>query len=310
MANNLGNSVSKFTTRLDQVLIEAPVTSDLSLNQELLGEYKGNGKISIATIAMDGLADHVRGGGFVAGGMTLSWNDYELEFERDREFEIDVMDDEERELLLSANAMNIFAREKVVPEVDAIRFARLSENAKNSTYATYSTASAAMDAFDTALEAIQDEAGTPEQCILYCTSNFKTLLKKAQPWRIDEGGTPDRRFNSIDGVRIKTVPKERFYSAIDLLDGKTSGEEKGGFKKATNGLPLNFMLLDPRAAAALTKHEKLRYFAPEVNQKDETHLWQYRLYHDLLVYAQKKGLIYASFNGTKPTTTPSTGGDQ
>ena len=61
------------------------------------------------------------------------------------------------------------------------------------------------------------------------------------------------------------------------------------------------MLLSPAAAAAITKHEKLRYFAPDTNQKDDAHLWQYRLYHDLLVYQSKKGLIYASFAGAKPS---------
>lgn len=267
MANNLGAAVTKFTKRLDQVVMEGPVTSDLNLNQELLGEMKGNGTIEVATIAMDGLADHVRGGGFVPGGMELTWEPYKLECERDREFSIDTMEDEERELILSANAMNTFAREQVVPEVDAFRFARMAENASNTAYETFTTASAALDAFDTACEAVQDEGGDPEQCILYCTPAYKMLLKKAQPWRIAEGGTPDRRFSSIDGTRIKPVPKKRFYSAISLLDGKTAGEEKGGFVVAEDALPLNFMLVDPRAVAAITKHEKLRYFAPTRTRK-------------------------------------------
>ena len=54
------------------------------------------------------------------------------------------------------------------------------------------------------------------------------------------------------------------------------------------------MLLSPECAAAITKHEKLRYFSPDVNQADECHLWQYRLFHDLFVYENKKALIYAS----------------
>ena len=49
----------------------------------------------------------------------------------------------------------------------------------------------------------------------------------------------------------------------------------------------------PEAAAAISKHEKLRYFSPDVNQDDDAHKWQYRLYHDLIVYLKKKGLIYA-----------------
>lgn len=294
MANNLGNAVSKFTKRLDKVLETATCTSDLNMNQDLLGELSGNGKIEIAKIAMDGLADHTRGGGFVKGGVTLDWEVVQLEFERDREFSIDVMDDEERELLVSANVMSEFARTKVVPEVDAIRFARLAENAGNTVAATYTDPAKALDAVLLGEEALQDAGKALSECILYCTSTYKTMLRKAQPWRIGQGESPNGNFSTFDDMRIKTVPSGRFATAIDLLDGKTAGEEAGGFKVATTGKALNFMLLSPEAAAAITKHEKLRYFSPDVNQADDAHLWQYRLFHDLFVYENKKRLIYAS----------------
>lgn len=43
MANNLGNVVSKFTTRLDKILETATCTADLNMNGDLLGELRGNG---------------------------------------------------------------------------------------------------------------------------------------------------------------------------------------------------------------------------------------------------------------------------
>ena len=55
----------------------------------------------------------------------------------------------------------------------------------------------------------------------------------------------------------------------------------------------------PEAAAAISKHEKLRYFSPDVNQDDEAHKWQYRLFHDIIMYYQKKGLIYAHVGKTE-----------
>lgn len=36
-----------------------------------------------------------------------------------------------------------------------------------------------------------------------------------------------------------------------------------------------------------------------MNQADEAHKWQYRLFHDLLVYLQKNGLIYAHVGKTE-----------
>lgn len=306
MPNNIGSVITKFTNRLDRVITQQTVTSDLSMNQDLIGEMKGNGVIEIATIAMDGLADHVRGGGFVKGGATLTWEPYKLEFERDREFDIDSMDDEERAMLLSANVMAEFARTKVAPEVDAIRFARITENAGTKAFETFTSATQAVDALDLAQECLEDYGAELSKCLLYCSSNYKTLLKKGQPWRIGQGETPNRRFDEVDGMKIRTVERARFFSAIDLLDGTTSGEEAGGYKKAEDGAPLNFIALSPEAVAAITKHEKLRYFTPDENQSDDAHKWQYRLYHDLLVYLQKKGLIYVSINGTKPTTSGTT----
>lgn len=302
MANNLGNKVAAFTKRLDTILMKETCTADLNMNQDLLGEFTGKGTVQIAKIAMDGLADHERGGGFVPGGVTLDWEEMALEFERDREFSIDVLDDEERELLVSANVMGEFARTKVVPEVDAIRFARLSENAGNDATAALATPTDVESAVLLAEEAMQDAGEELSGCLLYLTSHMKTLLRQAQPYRMGVGESPNGNFDTFDNMRIKIVPSARFYSAIDLLDGKTPGEEAGGYRKHVStgasdaaGVAINFMMLSPKACAGITKHEKLRYFAPDVNQDDDAHKWQYRLFHDLLVYENKKDLIYAHF---------------
>lgn len=292
MANSLGAVVSKFTSRLDRIIEEETCTADLNMNGDLVGELSGNGKIEIAKIAMDGLADHTRGGGFVKGGVKLDWEVVQLEFERDREFSIDVLDDEERMMMVSANLMNEFARTKVVPEVDAIRFARLATKAGNKAAATFTAPDAALDAVLLGEEAMQDAGKPLSECVLYLTSTIKTMLRKAQPWRIGMGEAPNGNFDTFDEMRIKVVPPSRFCTAIDLLDGKTAGEEAGGFKPATAGKAINFMLAHPEAAAAITKHEKLRYFSPDTNQSDEAHLWQYRLFHDLFVYDNKVQLLY------------------
>ncbi|MBQ9042314.1 MAG: hypothetical protein IJ111_05805 [Eggerthellaceae bacterium] len=293
MANNLGSKVAAFTKRLDTIVMQETCTADLNMNQDLLGEFTGKGTVKIAKIAMDGLADHERGGGFVAGGVTLDWEEKELEFERDREFSIDVLDDEERELLVSANVMGEFARTKVVPEVDAIRFARLAENAGNTESAALTTGAAVESAVLLAEEAMQDAGEELSGCVLYMTSHMKTLLRQAQPYRMGQGEAPNGNFDTFDDMRIRIVPTARFFSAIDLLDGKSEGETAGGYKKSSEGVGINFMVLSPKACAAITKHEKLRYFAPDVNQDDDAHKWQYRLFHDLLVYENRKALIYA-----------------
>lgn len=295
MPNNIGSSAVKYTNLLDKILEEGPLTNDLNMNSNLVGQLTGNGQVEIAKIAMSGLADHTRGGGFTTGAINLEWEAVKLAYDRDRAFSIDVMDDEERELIVTANLMGEFARTKVVPEVDAIRFATLAKNAGlTGTPTTFSDASLAAAAVVDAEEAIEDAGSVLGESILYVSPQFKGLLRKATPYQFALGQNPDTTFQTYDQMKVVTVPSGRFNSVIDLLDGKTAGEEAGGFKADSTSKAINFMIVDPNACAAITKHEKLRYFSPDVNQADEAHLWQYRLYHDLFVYEARKNMIYLS----------------
>ena len=299
MPNSIGTVIDKYTTRLDRIIEQETKTADLNMNQDLLGEFDNNGSIEIPTLVMDDLADHFRGQGFVAGGATLTWKKYELEYERSREFTIDKLDDEERAMIVSANLMAEFARTKVVPEVDALRFAKLCASAGETVSAALSTADGALDAVLAAEECMQDNGAELSDCLFYHSAKVKSLLRKAQEYRLGQGEDPNGTFKTFDEMKMVGVPGARFYSAIELLDGKTPAgddgqidETPGGYKKAASGKSINFIVMHPEAAAAITRHQRLRYFSPDVNQKDEAHLWQYRLYHDLLVFFQKKGLIY------------------
>lgn len=291
--NNLANCIDKFTTRLDKVIAQETVTGDLNMNQDLLGEMSGNGKIEIASIDMDGLATHNRGQGFTKGGISVTWQPYQLQYERDREFNIDVLDDDERAKLVSANAMGEFARTKVVPEVDAIRFAKLTQNAGTTVTKDLSGADETVAAVLEAEQCMEDHGVKLSQCLFYHSAATKKLLRLSNKYQLSAGESPNSNFGTYDEMKMIGVAGDRFYSAIKLLDGTTSGEEKGGYEKAEDGKALNFIVMAPEAAAAISKHEKLRYFSPDVNQDDDAHKWQYRLYHDLIVYLKKKGLIYA-----------------
>lgn len=345
MANNLGGLVSKFTTRLDRVLEQGIKTGFLQINDEFLGDFVGVGEVRLPTFVVQGLGDYDRANGFVPGDVTVSWTNYKLRYDRGREFSIDVMDDEEHLRLVTANVMAEFARQKVVPEVDAIRFASLATGAGEVvTAGAITDPNDAVEAVLTMEEHFQGLGFELDGLTLNLTSSMNTLLRKAQPWRIEEttlaqGSGPDTRIKTFDGMRLNVIPYNRFYTAIELLDGKTDGEEEGGYVKATDkyektadtevdatktyytlsgstytavasptkanlgsyyekvqsaGKGLNFLVAAPGSAVGITKHQTLRYFAPEVNQDKDAHKWQYRLFHDLLVYEQKKELIYAN----------------
>lgn len=290
----LGAYVTKFTNRLDKIIERETLTNDLNMNSDLLGELSGAGEIKIAKIAMDGLANYSKTAGFVAGSVTSDWETMKLRYDRGREFEVDALDDEERAAILSANLMAEFERTKVIPEVDAVRFATLAANAGGTAAAALTTADATYKAVATAEEVVEDKGVDLSACIFYCTSAVKRMLREntKQNYRLAQGENPNGNFLMWDEMKIVTVPSARFNDRIKLLDGTTEDEEAGGFEADTGAKAINFMIVHPSACAAIQKHKKLRYFAPDTNQGKDAHKWQYRLFHDLLVYENKKGLIY------------------
>ncbi len=294
MPNNLGGNVSKFTRNLDKIIERESMTSFLNINGALLGEFVGVGEIKIAKIGMDGLADYDRTNGFVDGGVSLEWETRKLEFDRGRGFSIDVMDDEEHETLVSANVMAEFERTKVIPEMDAIRFARLAENAGNTVSEDYEDPAKALKAVRLMKESFEDLGKDPSDIVLCLTSAMKGMLRDAMPYMMGQGEAPNGNFDTFDQMRLKVIPSGRFYTAIDLKDGKSTDEATGGYQKAAAGAGINFMGLTSDAAEAIQKHQKLRYFTPDQNQKADAHLWQYRVFHDLIVLDNKKPLIYCS----------------
>ena len=293
MANNLNGVVAKFTTRLDRVVEAETVTNDLSINGDLIGEVTNTGEAKIAKLDMQGLANYNRASGFSAGDVTLEWETVKLEYDRGREFTIDAIDDEEHMLVVSANVMSEFARTKVVPEVDATRFARLDAAAGGKATGELTTPEGALDAVLAAEEHMEDAGVALSECILYVSPAVKTLLRKAQSWRITNGdGAVSTDIQLFDGMKMRTVPSSRFFTKVDLKN-----DVAGGFAKATGGFAVNFQVVHPSACQAIQKHEKLRYFAPDVNQAADAHKWQYRLHHDLLVLENRKGLIYSHNTG-------------
>lgn len=301
MANDLGETIVNMTRNLDKIVTEGVLTSDLNMNGDLLGQFTGVGKIKVPKIDMDGLADYSRKDGYSAGSVDLDWEERQLRYDRGRGFDIDIMDDEEHMMLVSANLMGEFARTRVIPEVDATRFQELYNNAGKAVESKWEDGEGLVNAVLNAETDFEDAGNQLSGAIFYCTSAIKNVLRSVMPYRMGMGEAPNMRFETFDDMRIKVIPSARFYTKIELLsDTETSkGARSAGYKKAEDGKNIDFMIVDPSCAQAITKHETLRYFSPEIYQKMNAHHWDYRLFHDLLVLDYRKAGIYASYGAEK-----------
>lgn len=300
MANDFSKKVTLYTTKLDELAEQASVTSVLdSANRDMIGGFTHAGTVMLPKITVEGLGDYSRSTGFPAGDMSVDWQAYTMRFDRGRGFEIDDQDSMETLEVVTLNAMGKFVRDKVVPEMDAVRLSTYAANAGKTVAANITAEKDALKAVLAAEAALQDVTNL-EGTIIFMDSDFEALLKVAVPWRFSAGENPDSRFEMFDGLRKIVVPKSRFYTSVTLSDGGYAATKATDADQthvtgqvSTAAVGLNFMLIKPEAVCQIRKTEKLRYFAPAVNQEKDAHKWQYRLYHDAFVLSESKSLIYA-----------------
>ena len=284
MANNIALA-KVYTNLLDEVYQQSALTAVLESDATLARQGANANEIVIPKLSMDGLADYNRNSGYVNGDVELTWETVKINYERGRAFTVDAMDNEETQNIAFGRLAGEFIRTKVVPELDAFRFA---------TYASTVGAGIAEGALATGADVIaalrtatsaMDEAEVPmEDRHLFITP---TLLGLVQDMDTTKSREVLSRFASIT-----PVPQTRFYSAIELLDGKTGGEEKGGFKKADLGVELNFEIIHKPATLQFTKHAVPKIIAPAQNPDADAWKYGYRNYGLCDVYENKAAGIY------------------
>ena len=284
MANSIALAKA-YTNLLDEVYQQSALTAVLESDATLARQGANANEIVIPKLSMDGLADYNRNSGYVNGDVELTWETAKFNYERGRAFTVDDMDNEETQNIAFGRLAGEFIRTKVVPELDAFRFATYASTTGAGT-ATGTLASGAdvIAALRTATSAM-DEAEVPmEDRHLFITP---TLLGLVEDMDTNKSKEVLARFASIT-----KVPQTRFYSAIELLDGKTGGEEKGGFKKAELGVELNFEIIHKPATLQFTKHAVPKIIAPAQNPDADAWKYGYRNYGLCDTYENKAAGIY------------------
>lgn len=285
MANSIA-LFKKYVDLLDEVYKASAKTAVLESDSSLMAAGAAANEIIVPKISMDGLADYSRNGGYVGGDVTLTNETVKFNFDRGRTFTVDAMDNEETAGVAFGRLSSEFIRTKVVPELDAFRFATL---AKNTGYtvagATLTTGTDVLDAL-VAAQGAMDENEVPEEGrILFITPSLYNLVMAVDTTKSKEV------LNSF--TEIVKVPQARFYTAIDQLDGTTSGEEAGGFKKdPTDGKDINFLIVEKSAVLQHTKHNVSKAISPEENQEADAWKFFFRSYGLADVYDNKTAGIY------------------
>ena len=284
MANSI--ALSKiYTNLLDEVYKNSALTAVLESDASLARAGANANEIVIPKLSMSGLADYKRNSGYVNGDVTLNWETVQFNYERGRMFQVDDMDNEETQNIAFGRLAGEFIRAKVVPELDAFRFAKYAAvTGAGTATGTLATGADVIAALRTATSSM-DEAEVPmEDRHLFITP---TLLGLVEDLDTNKSKEVLSRF-----ATITKVPQTRFYSAIKLNDGTSSGEEAGGYVKASGAVDLNFEIIHKPATLQFTKHAVPKIISPEQNQDADAWKYGYRNYGLCDTYENKAAGIY------------------
>lgn len=273
---------------LDEVYRSASVTADLTSDRSLIRQGANVNELIYPQIDVTGLGDYDRNSGYTNGAVNVQWKSAVFNYDRGTKISVDTMDNQETFNIAFGAVGAALQREKVAPEADAFTFAKLA-GTEGISVGDAATFTSAVEFLEGLLEAknTMDEDEVPEEGrILYATP---TLLNGVMA--LDT--TKSREVLNAFAVR-KKVPQSRFYTAIDLLDGKTEGEEVGHFKKADDGKDINFMIVHKPAVLKWDKHTVSSIIHPDNNPGSDAFISKYRKYGIVDVYKNKAAGIYLS----------------
>ena len=297
MANSIALA-KQFVAMLDEVYKVASLTSDLDGAAELVRAGANANELIIPKLDMSGLGDYSRNSGYVDGDVTLTNETVQCNFDRGRMFTVDNMDNQETANIAFGRLAGEFIRTKVVPELDAFRFAKYAGTtgiSKVAIGATLSDGAAVIAALRAAITKMDEDEVPTEQRYLYITPTLHGLVQDMDTTKSREVLT---RFE-----KVVDVPQSRFYTAIAQKSGKiittgqgdgasTVDETAGGYTKATGAKDINFMVIHKPAVIQFQKHVAPKFISPDQNQTADAWKYGYRNVGIADAYENKVAGIY------------------
>lgn len=236
------------------------------------------GEVLYPQISVSGLGDYDRNKGYTSGSINMQWKTAQCNYDRGTKIMVDAMDDQESEKLAFSMGGAELMRTKVAPEADAFTFATIAatEGISLEEGVTFENAAGFLEALIVAKSRMDNDEVPAENRILYATSD---LLN----WVMGLDTTKSREILATFSKKI-VVPQARFYTSIDLMDGKSPGEELGHYKKSAEAYELtadtsidstktyytksgsSYVKVDsPQAAAVSSYYEKIKEGARDIN---------------------------------------------
>lgn len=309
MAINTLATATLFMKQLDKIAVQEATTGWMDANAGRV-IYNGGSEVKIPKMDVQGMGDYDRENGYQRGSVTLAYETKTMTQDRGRLFQLDPMDVNETNFVATASAvMGEFQRTQVVPEIDAYRISKLATETLTAnkagmigeSYMPGAASTSALRKLKEGIKAVRENYNGALIC--QATPDFIMELELELAGKItaitfSKGGI-QTQVPAVDEVPIIPTPSNRMYTAIKINDGKTSGQEKGGYEKGETAKTLNFFVCPATTPIAITKQDIMRIFDPTTNQKLNAWQMDYRRFHDMWILDNKLNSIYLSMQEAK-----------
>ena len=252
--------------------------------------WNGGREVKIPKLSMDGLGT-MNGYKAPQGDLTLEWETKQLQWYRGRNFSIGRYDVDETNFALSvAPALNVFLREKVVPEMDCLRIGAASQGAVSYgqvvTQASSGITSAnILDLILADIATVQDKIGENEQLYIQISTGLKSLLERSTQLtkylnvKDFQVRSATLRLEAINDQYLIGTPSAYMHSVFGLNDGATSGQEVGGVTFTNLGPNVNWLIAARPAVDAIARPRVTKVIDPDTNQEGEFWKIMFSIYH-------------------------------
>ncbi|MEG0910929.1 MAG: hypothetical protein RSC58_05625 [Ruthenibacterium sp.] len=272
-----------YVPMLDEVYKTASLTAKLDGANELCQQGANANELIVPMLTMQGLGAYSRNGGYADGDVTMKNETVQCGFDRGRMFSVDSMDNAETAGLAFGRLAGEFIRTKVVPELDAYRFAQYAaKTGIGSATGALADGKAVVAALRAGLNAMDEAEVPPEDRNLFILPSLLAL--------VEDMDTSASREVLTNFATVTKVPQSRFYTAITQRDGISAGQEEGGF--TTSGKKLHFMIVHRPAVIQFEKHVAPKIITPDANQKADAWKYGYRNVGVATVYDNKTAGVY------------------
>ena len=314
MANSI-NYAAVFNRILDEKFYIMPRTM-WAENTNPGIEWTGGREVKIPILSTDGLGT-MNGYKAPAGDLNLGWETKTLQWYRGRNLSIGRYDVDETNMALNVgNAMNVFLREKVIPEIDCLRIAAIAQGAvgygKITAQATNGITTANILGLLLAdIASVQDKIGETEQLYIQISTGLKSMLEQStQITRfLDVKDFQIRsatlRLEAINDQYLIGTPSAYMHSVFGLNDGATAGQTVGGVTFTNLGANINWIIAARPAVDAISRPQITKVIDPDVNQEGEFWKVMFSVYHGLWTMQNKGDGLLVNLDTTAGSFTVS-----